>query len=505
MSSNSRLVCLAALTVVLCLPSVARADLIMDHEPVEHLKAHLQKNGDEMTEKLKSFLQLPQQEINRKTAQMEKNLKKVLKREAHVSAFLLKGTTVLAERTASEIQFNSTFLLPHGVLLPILSTTLPILLESYKRELLYNAMGDVLKGNHRDHHDVKDYLSLSLHELVTNLPRKDSSANLDDPTLLSDINRRGKAAFFYVNTVLETVAEDAWKDALISVAMDHSIFTDNGQMLTHFKDLGMYVETLSSDLINFFEVSKSDQYQLDAGHYLYGWWFNCPCGSSGDKESACLAPFLPSDSLAVLNPAIRIYSVPRLRLHLIVGNTGETAGTHTLTDVLRQDKLIWKAIYSVIDPSSTKDVKAEKQEKDAGPQSTETGEAKDTNRPEGAPTEPPRKSDQSVQEDEVVGESMRKNKASASTSKSDTTPSQKTKVSEKREDDVVVDEMGEEKDKDQPLMIRVIRMGWIVSVFLFYTIFSHVWVYWILHLLWLVCSYLFSGVYLPRPKTAKQD
>ena len=105
-------------------------------------------------------------------------------------------------------------------------------------------------------------------------------------------SRRAKAAQFFINTVLESVAEDAWKDALISVAMDYSVFGDNRQMLTNFKDLGMYLVALGDDLVNFHEAPKSDLHPLDGGHFIYGWWFNCPHGSGGERKSKCLAPFV---------------------------------------------------------------------------------------------------------------------------------------------------------------------------------------------------------------------
>lgn len=566
MALRSRLACVvAALAVVLCcLSGLTCAQSVMDHEPVEHLKAHLPKSGDKLSGHLEAFLQLPQPEMSRKTAQMGKNLKKVLKGEAHVSAFLIKGADVLAQRAASGVKFNSTFLLPYGNLLSVLSTTLPILLENYKRELLHKKMGDVLKGKHRENSDVKDYLSLSLHDLVTKLPQKEGgdSVDLKDPGLLSELNRRGKAAVYYVNTVLEDVAEDAWKDALISVAMDQSAFSSNGQMITHFMDLGMYAEALSNDLVNFFEVSKSDLYPLDGGHFLFGWWINCPRGSSGSKESRCLAPFLPSDSVAVLNPAIRIYSIPRLTLHLIVGNTGNTASTHTMTDVLQQDKLIWKAIYSVVAPPTAEDATAKQQQQkpekkaaeDAETQTqdgkkeqqetAETVEEATTEQPqkreeklekaaedtetrsreekekqqeivEEVATEQPQKReepeaptqkmttpDKPVQEDEVIGESMLKSAAS----KDGKTPGHKPEA--KHKEDVVREKKNQEETgggEGRSWLVQAIYTSWPISVLIFYTVLSHVWVYWIAHVTWFICSSLFPGVHLPRPKSAKQE
>lgn len=499
--------------LLLSLTATTGAEPVMDHEPVEHLKAHLPKTGDETGDKLEALFQLPQRKLTRKTAQMEENLRKLLKSEDHVSAFLVRETSVVAQRTAAGIQFNSSFLVPHSITLPILSTTLPILLEGYKRELLTKAVGDVLKGKHRSHADVKDYLSLSLHDLVTKLPASGDSVDLTDPELLSGLNRRGRAALFYLNTVLERVAEDAWKDALISVAMDHTVFGDNGQMISHFKDLTMYADILSNDLVNFYEVSKSDLLQLDGGHYLYGWWFNCPRGRKGDKDSTCLAPFLPSDSVAIFHRAVRLYSIPRLSLYLVIGNSGAISDApETLADVLRQDRQIWEAIVSVVDPSS---VGNEDKTEGEGTKKEDAGK-------EVPPTEQPKKKDAqeappqqaSVQEDEVVGESAPPPSQRRSASDSDGPASQQSVSSprvnrEQEEEDVVVEEIpvseSEGEDREKTLLVRAIYTAWPVTVFIFYSFLGHVWIYWLWHLLWLVLSSIFSGIHLPRPKTAKQD
>ena len=632
---SSVLASLPALTIYLLLLSTStRGQSPIEHEPVEHLKAHLPKRGDDISGKLELFLQAPPEELKRKTAKMNENLRKVLNDEAHVSAFLVKGSTVLSQRAAEGIQFNSTFLLPHAVLLPILSTTLPILLEGYKPELLTNPMGDVLRGKHREHSSVKDYLSFSLHDLTTKLPQSGNSVHLDSPTLLPELNRRGKAAFFYLTTVLGTVAEDAWRDALISVAMDYSVFSDKGQMLTHLKDVARYAEALGSDMVNFFEVSKSDLHPVDGGHFLYGWWFNCPRGGgkASSKEDRCLAPFLPSNAMAVLHNVIRMYTVPRLNLHLLIANSDKSSGApHTLVDVLAQDRLIWDALYSVVDPSTEQkdDKKKSAGEKKEEDKREEEDKRKDgrkeapaqpplkaeesqkptqqTSEPEtateqtkvkeeensppeepvesqtqeepsegaDAPTEPPPEANETVEpqtvkvtgeppkmtteneperptelpempgekdtpaqetppepavatpankkktaketvtkatEDEVVGESTPPRKKPAVSSAEAGTQSPPVK----REEDEVVEEDTEKVDmkkegrkkgdlKKKSLLVWAIYKSWPVFVFLFYTILSHIWVYWIVHLVWLVCSTLFSGVYLPRPKTAKED
>ena len=609
----------AALCLLLMLAtSTTRAQSLMDHEPVEHLKAHLSKRGDGLSAKLEVFLQAPPKEMERNLAKMENNLGRVLANEAHVSAFFVKEGTVLAKRAAERVQFNSTFLLPHAVLLPILSTTLPILLEGFKPDLLTKPVGEVLKQKHRQNAKVKNYLSLSLHDLVTKLPRMGDSVDLGLPTLLSELDQRGRAALFYLNTVLDSVAEDAWRDALISVAMDHSAFSDTQQMLTHLKDLARYAEAVGNDIVNFYEVSKSDLLPLDGGHFLYGWWFNCPRTSrkTGGREVRCLAPFLPSDTMAVLHRAIRMYTIPRLSVHLLIANDDTTAeAPHTLSEVLEQDRLIWSALYSVVDPSSASDkpketdkkkqsrvkedkpsVKSEETEAESAPSpppsEEDTDQAQSLNGdgeapthppvqekssapPEAArepessqevPTEPPAAEEEretpgekpqpsdmptstepepeppseppsaepeiqqasdptaeedkappkatppaAVTEDEVVGDSMPKKPATGSSPSGSSTgqPSPQHSVKREEEDEVVEETRErttrEKKKEEKSLTVRAIYFAWPFVPFFFYTVFSHVWVYWILHLIWLVCSSLFPGIYLPRPKTAKQD
>ena len=617
----------------------------MDYEPVEHLKTHLPKKKDDISKKLDEFLKTPKQELKRKTEQMEKNLKKLLKKKTHVSAVLLKGSEVLAQRIPSHLQFNSTFLLPHGTLLPILSTTLPILLENYKRELVFEPMGKILKEKHSSHDHVKDFLSLSLFEIMTKLPRTGDSVNLEDPDLLSKLNQRGRAAFYYTTTVLDTIAEDAWKDALISVAMERSAFSEDGHMLTSLLDLGHYSDMLAVDLVNFYQAPESDAYPLDAGHFLFGWWFNCPRGRKGEGTK-CLAPHMPSDTVAILNPAIRLYCIPSLSLHLIIANFGDSSGRQSMSDVIHEDKMIWKQIYSVVDPSSAREAEesgrkakataappeekrsaeeeakstvappeekrsAEEEanqtesapekakekeamsdefapEKEGGktggvgekpsappnaepsapptaepsapptaepsapppaePSAPPTAEpsAPPTAKPSAQPEEEEGSGDQGKdqttaappdsmaapskttaaptestaapsgsmeEEDEVVGETVDTLTAKATREARASPGTEPTAARDDSDEDEVVGEgrregegegEGAGEKEDSPLT-RAIYVGWPIAVFLFYTIFSHVWVYWIAHLLWIVASSLSSNVYLPRPKTTKRD
>ena len=335
----------------------------MPYEPVEHLKAHIPKTRDEIGSKFETFLKTSQQDLNLKFVEMEKNWNKLLKNEAHTSAILFRDNEVLVKKLASQVNLNSTFLLPYGVLLPIIATSLPILLEGYQPKLINEPLGSVLKEKHRTHRDVRNYLAFSLVEIVTKLPHeRNSVVDFSDPELFPELERRGKAALYFVNAVLGDVAGEAWEDCMMSVSMDNSVFNENKQMMTNFVELNHYAETIANDLINFYEVSKSDAYSLDAGHYLFGWWFSHP----RDSESDAIIPLLPSDTVAILSPAIRVYSVPSVRLNLIVSNTGQISQKHTLSEIIQHDQQIWNQMYSVVDPAfSQVPVKDEKNTKEA--------------------------------------------------------------------------------------------------------------------------------------------
>lgn len=597
MTTLVNLLVLTSLCLLAMVCALSRAEQIMDYEPVEHLKTHLPKKRDDISKKLDEFLKTPEQELKRKAEQIEKNLKKLLKKKTHVSAVLLKESEVLAQRIPSHLQFNSTFLLPHGVLLPILSTTLPILLENYKRELVFEPMGKILKEKHSSSDHVKDHLSLSLLEIVTRLPRTGDSADLKDPDLLSKLNQQGRAAFYYVSTVLDTVAQDAWKDALISVAMERSAFREDGYMITSLEELSHYSGMLAVDLVNFYEAPKSDAYPLDAGHFLFGWWFNCPSGRKG-KATKCLVPHMPSDTVAILNPAVRVYCIPSLNLHLIVANFGDSSGRQSMSDVIREDEVIWRQIYSVVDPSSAQEAKESgkkakpmvappeekrsveeeanqmkgasekaKETEEKSPEPKEEGdkterveekpsapptpepsaqpeeEGDETERVEEKPSAPPtaqpeeeesrdQSKDQTTaaspettaaptetkaaptegtveEEDEVIGETADAPTAKTTHEARDSPGTEPMAAKDKSDEDDVLGEgktvEEEEDEKDNSPLARAIYVGWPIAVFLFYTILSHVWVYWIAHLIWIVACALSSNVHVPRPKTTKQD
>ena len=592
------------LLAVLC--PLTRANQILPYEPVEHINTHLPKEADDITKKLDKFLSSSTEETSQKTGQIEKKMKALLKK-THMSATLLHEMQPLAQRLSPGLQFNSSFLLPHGIILPIISTSLPILLESYKPDILFKPMGTVLKGEHKSDHRIKDYLSLSLFDILTKLPQSTSTVDLDDSGLLPELDRRGEAAFYYVTTVLDNVAKDAWKDVLISVAMERSAFSDKGQMITSLEDISHYSSMLAMDLTSFSDAPLSDTYPLDAGHYLFGWWVNCPRKRKGQAVK-CLVPYLPANTLIVINPAIRIYCIPRLNMHIVIGHIGSSVKAQSMRDVIEEDERIWKQIYSVVDPKSSKkasqkvstqaeessvtqepgpieqapekpiqqgsqdveEQKIEPQGQGAAAESTARGSTPPPSKKH-VPTEPPAKKPQTTAssvssaeensksqdpaaskttptpktqdhstktpspaqntptipsntappatpastEDEVLKETT--DTLDAKAARREAKDSEPTTTQDGKSNDPIMDEGGrgkvEEEEEDEEgkeetnktVLKRAIYVGWPIAVFMFYTIFSHVWIYWVMHLLWIVVSTIFPGVHLPRPKTSKQD
>ena len=470
-------------------------------------------------------------------------------------------------------------------------------------------MGTILKGEHKNDRRVKDYLSLSLFDILTKLPQSTSTVDLDDSGLLPELDHRGEAAFYYVTTILDNVAKDAWKDVLISVAMERSAFSDKGQMITSLADLARYSSMLAMDLTSFSDAPVSDTYPLDAGHYLFGWWVNCPRRRK-DKAVECLVPYLPASTLIVINPAIRIYCIPRLNMHVVVGHIGSSLEGQSVRDVIQEDEQIWKQIYSVVNPKASKmaskkaSTQAEESSATQEPGPSEQASEKPIKQecrdaeekkiePEGqgaaaestargptppppkthVPTEHPAKKPQTsassvssaeensktqdsaasktttapkiqdhstempaaaqntptvpsttavpatparTEEDEVPGETT--DTLDAKAARREAKDSEPTTTQDGKSDDPIMEDRGKgkvEEDDDEEgeetgetkktVLKRAIYVAWPIVVFMFYTIFSHVWVYWAMHLLWIVASTIFPGVYLPRPKTSKLD
>ena len=173
---------------------------------------------------------------------------------------------------------NTSIILPRATVLSLIGITLPILLEDYKKDVLTEPIGNILRGDDVENSLVKGHESLSLFDLLTKLPKTDSSI-LQDPALFRALFKRGNLALYYVNAVLGPGLREAWVDATFSVGMEMTRLNKAATTLTgSFEELQQYLLMLDHELSVVDEVSKSKLYPLDGKRFLFHWWLNLSKG-----------------------------------------------------------------------------------------------------------------------------------------------------------------------------------------------------------------------------------
>ena len=351
-------VLLLLLSALLAYATASR--LFMEHEPTEHLKTHLSAAvvKDEESGPWKTFATAREKEAKKLISAMKKNVKTHLKGK-DVSVLFSRGEKTLLERLAPGVMMmNTSITLPSQTVLSLIAITLPILLEDYKKDVLTEPIGKVLRGDHVEHSLVKGHESLSLFDLLTKLPKTDPSI-LRDPSLFEALDRRGNLALYYVNAVLGPTVREAWVDAAFSVGMEMTRLNKEATKLaTTLEELQQYMLMLDHELGALNEVPKSELHPLDEERFLFHWWLNCP------KDSTCLFPRLPRDAIINFSPSLRMYLLPSLDLSLIVvvGPSSTEQPPTTLENVIRQDKRLWNQIYSVMDPTAADEEEAAPEE-----------------------------------------------------------------------------------------------------------------------------------------------
>ena len=330
------------------LPYVIASRLLLEHEPTEHLKTHLLSavGSNENGGPWKDFVSAREKETTKLVSAMRKNIQTHLKGK-EVSVLFSKEGKTLFKSLSPGVMLNTSIILPRATVLSLIGITLPILLEDYKKDVLTEPIGNILRGDDVENSLVKGHESLSLFDLLTKLPKTDSSI-LQDPALFRALFKRGNLALYYVNAVLGPGLREAWVDATFSVGMEMTRLNKAATTLTgSFEELQQYLLMLDHELSVVDEVSKSKLYPLDGERFLFHWWLNCP------KDSTCLFPRLPRDTIINFSPDLQLYILPSSDLSLIV--LGGTKQPPTLESIIQRDKLIWNQIYSVLDPTAADD------------------------------------------------------------------------------------------------------------------------------------------------------
>ena len=417
--------CVLLLSLLAAASNASEAELL-DYEPVQYLKGHVSAPASAVWGKL---LESSPEEAKETVLAMKHRLDGEL-RGSGVSLVFAKGDRLLIKRLSGGVKWASSIEVPFAGVVPLIGATLPILLENYKHSVVADPIVSVLKGEHASGPLVKRYEQQSLLELLNTLPAGTA-------TSLKEMDAIGRGAHYFVSTVLDKYAKEAWLDALLSVGLDESTF--DGTLKTSFNDLIQYILMLSHDFEMLDRAPKEDLLPLHSEHYLFGWWVNC-------VKSSCLIPEAPPGTIFSISRSVRMYLSPSLDLSLLV--LAERSSAKTVADVLQEDRNVWQQLHSAIN-------------------------------------EDPATHSQANDDHESKQNRDKKDNSESSSSQ--------------QSDEKTVDDGGRE------MLIQLIHGVWPVSVFLFWIISSHVWVYWVLHAVWTVATTLYPRTHKPRPKTAKGD
>lgn len=351
------------------------------------------------------------------------------------SAVLIKGERVMVQRRAKNLEWDSKIKLPYSNVISIVTTLLPILLEGFKGSTINDPIGEVLRGSDLNHPLLAGRESLSFLDIVNKLPLSGNKLNLDSSTLLSSLSANGELSIHFVNAILGNAAVEAWNDALMAIGNADIQRDNSGKLIVDLNSLLHLSLTMCHDLNTIGAALRKERIPLDNGKYLFGWWFNC------QKDSSCLIPNAPTDTIFSLSSDLRLYITPSLELTLIVLGPGANSAPidedlKSIADILIKDAEIWRQLTSF------------------------------------------------VVDDQETSESSTPSYGANQNSKAD-----KAVIDANEDDD----------------FIAMIHFVWPIIVFLFWVTFSHIWVYWMLHFIWFIITRVFKNAHVPRPKTATES
>lgn len=447
--------------------SGSKIEELLSYEPLQYLRTVSRTDGGDSA--WRDFVEMSAQEAGDITAEMKKRLKVHLAKSG-TSVVLAKGERVLTQRRSTNLKWDSTIELPYSNTLSLFSVILPILLEGYKHDVIDDPIGDVLRGEDVKNPLVRGHEARSFLDLLNKLPRSGAELDLDSDELLKDLDANGALAVYFANAILGKSAREAWMDALMAIGIQEMKFSHNGLIVMNLKILLQYVLTVLHDFNLLGVVPKSEILPPDNDRYLFGWWQNCPKTKSGATMTRnCYSSYLPEDAIFSISRDVRIYISPSIELTMIVlgpdaspatasGQFSAKMNLKSIGDILRADSLIWEQLYSVI--------------------SIESSDADTVSQ-----------SDASEQE--------RENKKSEQKQKRDSVDEREQTASSSDRETV-------KEDLNQSELAEWIHWMWPMVLFVFWVTISHVWVYWLLHCVWLIMTRLSSRAHIPRPKTAAE-
>ena len=364
--------------------------------------------------------------------------------ETESSVVLMRREQVLLQHRVEGLEMNTSFEIPPANTLSMVAIALPILFEGLDADTLSRPVNKVLQ----DSTTTSSFL-----DLITKLPAEEPIASLAE---------NGKVSLQFINAVHGDHAREVWLDAYMGMGVTGSPPTGNKPMTMSVNDLNQLALMMSHDSVAMQPADDTKSFPLDDANYLFGWWVNCPKAT----PTQCLIPHAPTDTLFSLSPDLRLYISPSLELTLIVLGPGATSGKSTkipgsLADILIADGEIWRQFALAVENSSEEGV---------------------SQRPDGG--------------DGSAG--------------SDAVGARETRSEDKEPEETIDDsedvESTEETDSvEDKELVALIHWVWPILVFLFWVTSSHVWFYWMIHIIWFCLTKVNSRTHPPRPRTAAEN
>lgn len=253
--------------------------------------------------------------------------------------FIATEGRVKMEHFPKGVKWDSSLVLPGANALSLLSTSINIIFDSFKAEVMTKKLGDLMKAG--DKKKVEGFESLSLLDIVNSTPE-----NNED--ILKELESRSRVFVDVANTLLGKTAVEAWRDTFLSLGLDNSIFSGHN-IVTSSHDLFIFTKLILSEL----RAAAQVEGLATRGQFAFGWWLNC------DTKGKCLVPALPSNTIFTFTPAFRMYILLDVDIAVVIADLPNLdkhdKARSTFTQAIHRDAQLWKDISEAIGETLSED------------------------------------------------------------------------------------------------------------------------------------------------------
>lgn len=334
-----------------CVISDANKDKVIPHEPMAVIRSFLPHPSEEQLLLWKPLLT---------TTSRDKLLKDIEKHTKHLidtKAFVLSlNGQILLEHFPSDMQWNTSHIIPYPNLVTFVMTSLSILFEGFRPDVLMRPLPEIVQGT-----DVIIPEAFRNSNLMDLLGKTPEGFEIETKHFLVSYETQAYVALQVVNSLLRTSLNDAWRDLCMSLQLDNSIINEDKKLVSPFTDLYHFTEVVHSDLTSL-PVHPPEELHYDRSeHYVLGWWINGGYDGLGHR----LLDVLPDDALFSFSPTVQIFVIPSLKMSAVMVNNPRTSWNQkTVAEILTEDNEIWRQVLMVSNPSYHDAYTKEKEERE---------------------------------------------------------------------------------------------------------------------------------------------